>query len=738
VLTHKAPAQVEVILNRRMKKQRPWTPLSAQYARWAALAGALVALAAAAVFAWREWRSWRVARTLPAPVPPVVEQRSLEFSFSSVEGQQTIFTITARQATQFARKPESLLEDVRILVYGRRGNRHDEIRAEACRYDAAAHVFACGGTVAFTLSGLPGTLPALRIHTRNVTFARDSGVAFTDAPVEFAFADGHGRAQGVRYRSRTGDVELERAVEMEWIRAGRRAHVRAAALDYFGETRLLELRGPVRMQQGERQLTAGELQLHLDRALRPLDLTAQGEPVLVQEGPQPARLTATLARVEFDDAGRAAKVFASGGVRATMQAQGRTRIEADAAVLLLPVGAHARATAELEGNATWVYAAAGQSAQLAGPLLRLQLDANAEGHWAPVWAESPARSRLDWQQTDQALRVEADHLQAWFDPPGVLAHLQAVGSVRTTGKQAGQEPVLTEAAQLEAHFASGTWSSLDESGHVRILQGQREFRAARAVWEHASDTVRLSGGVLLQEPGEQLRAADVVWRRSAAQIQARGSVETISYRAETTTTDQPLHVTSNALDADTLRGEARFSGRARLWQDVAVLSADQIVLRRASRQVQAVGHVEAIFPQVARPEQPAELWQVTAPALLFSWPEQRAWLDGPVVAQTQAMRIQAGRAELQFVQRSGRMVLAQGLATAGIRIAQGGRTAEAERGSYDAARGEIVLTGGEPRVRDTSGNTLQGSRLTLFLGNDTILLESREGTRTVARHPISQ
>jgi len=728
-----------------MEEHPAWNRQLSRYARWAGLAGAVIAVAVAALFAWRQWQSWRVARTLPAPVPPVVEQRSLEFSFSSVEGQQTVFTITAREATQFANKPESLLEDVRIAVYGRRGDRNDEIRAESCRYDAASHVFTCGGTVEFTLSGLPGTLPgyqslpALHVRTRNVTFSRDSGEAFTDAPVEFAFSGGRGRAQGVRYRSRTGDVELERDVEIELMRAGKKTRVQAASLEYFGETGLLELHGPVRVQQGERLLAAGEMQLHLDRAFQPLDLTAQGAPVLEQGAPQPARLTAALVRVEFDNAGRAEKAFASGNVRGMLEGETRAGIEAGSAVLQLPEGGHALATAEFDGRAKFTYAAAERSAQLAGPVLRVRLRADAAGHWQPVWAEGPARSRLDWQQARQTLNLEADHLQAWFDTTGVLSRLQAAGAVQVSGKEVGQEPVVTQAAHLQAEFTSGTWSTVEETGNVRIRQGQREARAERARWERAGDTVKLMGNVSMQEPDGQLRAAEVTWHRRTEQIQARGSVQTVSYRTEpAATADQPLHITAETLDADTARGEARYAGHARLWQGDMVLSADQIVLRRAPRQVQAAGHVEAVFPQAARNGQRAELWQVTAETLLYRQPEQRAWLTGPIVARTQEMSLQAGRAELRFVQQSGRKVLAQGLATGGIRIVQGGRTAEAGQGTYDAARGEIVLSGGKPLIRDAFGNTLQGARLTFFLGNDTILLESREGFRTVARHPVSQ
>jgi len=44
--------------------------------------------------------------------------------------------------------------------------------------------------------------------------------------------------------------------------------------------------------------------------------------------------------------------------------------------------------------------------------------------------------------------------------------------------------------------------------------------------------------------------------------------------------------------------------------------------------------------------------------------------------------------------------------------------------------------GGHPSLHDTSGNLVRGDQLTFFVADDTILVESSKGSRTLTRHPV--
>ena len=79
-------------------------------------------------------------------------------------------------------------------------------------------------------------------------------------------------------------------------------------------------------------------------------------------------------------------------------------------------------------------------------------------------------------------------------------------------------------------------------------------------------------------------------------------------------------------------------------------------------------------------------------------------------------------------------VLAQG----DVVVRQGDRRGVAQQGEYTAADGKFVLSGGQPTVSDSSSNTATGRSLTFFVANDTILIDSQEGSRTLTKHRVEK
>ena len=55
-----------------------------------------------------------------------------------------------------------------------------------------------------------------------------------------------------------------------------------------------------------------------------------------------------------------------------------------------------------------------------------------------------------------------------------------------------------------------------------------------------------------------------------------------------------------------------------------------------------------------------------------------------------------------------------------------------------AADGKFVLSGGQPTLTDASSDTTTGHSLTFFVANDTILIDSQEGSRTLTKHRVEK
>jgi lipopolysaccharide export system protein LptA len=71
-------------------------------------------------------------------------------------------------------------------------------------------------------------------------------------------------------------------------------------------------------------------------------------------------------------------------------------------------------------------------------------------------------------------------------------------------------------------------------------------------------------------------------------------------------------------------------------------------------------------------------------------------------------------------------------------VRQGDRRGKAEQAEYTAADGKFVLSGGNPIITDASSDTTTGHSLTFFVANDTILIDSQEGSRTLTKHRVEK
>jgi lipopolysaccharide assembly outer membrane protein LptD (OstA) len=78
------------------------------------------------------------------------------------------------------------------------------------------------------------------------------------------------------------------------------------------------------------------------------------------------------------------------------------------------------------------------------------------------------------------------------------------------------------------------------------------------------------------------------------------------------------------------------------------------------------------------------------------------------------------------------------LAQGAVIVRQGDRRATAEQALYSAADGKFILSGGQPTIIDASSDTTTGHSLTFFVANDTILIDSQEGSRTLTKHRVEK
>ena len=120
---------------------------AAQYARWSALAALVLALITGGFYVRRQWVAFKEKRQAPPPLTEDKERQSIGLTLSKGEGDRTIFTLQASKSTDFKGQDISLLEDVKVTVFGKTGERHDIIHTQSCRYSKADGAIQCSGNV---------------------------------------------------------------------------------------------------------------------------------------------------------------------------------------------------------------------------------------------------------------------------------------------------------------------------------------------------------------------------------------------------------------------------------------------------------------------------------------------------------------------------------------------------------------------------------------------------------------
>src|SRR5580698_6111558 len=122
-------------------------------------------------------------------------------------------------ATEYKDQNSYLLEDVWVTIYGRDGNRNDNIHTRECGYQPKTGAVRCQGDVQIDIaSANPPAGDAdktIQVTTRDLTFNRETGDASTPEPVAFTFPKGQGHAVGVIYSTQDSLIVLQRDVHLD-------------------------------------------------------------------------------------------------------------------------------------------------------------------------------------------------------------------------------------------------------------------------------------------------------------------------------------------------------------------------------------------------------------------------------------------------------------------------------------------------------------------------------------------
>jgi LPS export ABC transporter protein LptC len=773
-----------------------------RYARWSLAAAGLLALVVAGVYLRNVWIARQAEKKAPPGVPPAVEQRSNEFSFSKVEGQRTVYTVRASRATEFKEGSRNLLEDVAIVVYGKKGDRNDTLRTKACDFISNTGKISCAGEVQINLqaAGAPAAgRNSIQVATSAVTFDRDSGEARTDKPVTFHWPAGQGRALGVTYVSGTGTLRLRQGVELSLYPSSEVApekadstavnilHVAGDSMYFRRDARTVTVDGDVHAQQATRELTAASMSLELGAGFQAKRLVASGHPQLRDLGFEgPIALSADEIASKLRPDGSFESVVAAGTVRGTRNTPvGGEGIEAGRIELDLATANNIPQLLTASGGVMLTSTSAsfkGGTRQVETDGLEIHFSADSPpGQTVVQSINTLAPARVAWTNEavvngkpfPQSTQMAGKQIDLKFDAQGQLQQVTSTGGVIVTRKLGDAPEQITTSRELSAKFdKAGEWATIDQTGDVRFHDDRNSGQADHAHLDHSSNTVTLGGSVVIVDAATRTTAQSATFVQGSDSLRADGHVFTTDLHPSgagiSDLAPVPAHISAERLVADSARGHAVYSGKARIWQGQSVIDGDSIELDSPTHTLQAKGHVQGVFPQAAWTPRPSaaprsSLTQTIKPVssknsgqtthaatqlgharggLLTYWEaESRGRIEQDARVESEQGSIQADQIDLYFSDAGAANAtkqLSRSVATGDVIVRQQDRRGTSNRAEYTASEGKFVLSEGKPTLYSPSGDTTTGRQLTFYFADDRIVVDSADGSKTVTLHQVEK
>lgn len=613
--------------------------------RWAVLvAGVLLMVVLTGYIGYARYRLHKLVADLPGRLGINITQETDHVTYSQTWQGRTVFTLRAAKQVQH-KDGKITLQDVGIILYGRKGDRQDRIHGSEFEYDQKNGIMSAVGDVFIDLAPPNKTdgedeTKLIHLKTSGLIFHQKDQFAETDKPLEFAANGLTGTAVGASYDSTKGVVVFKSQVHLSGLRGkpadgsrGERPMVLTAShaeLDRIGNVAVLEGARMVSAgESGSQEAQAQHAVVHLSQDGTPQRVDANGNVALTGEGR--GKLTSDRLELELNAAGQPKAAHLFGAVRFLNEADDKAESGKanEARVAFDPQGRPVHATmtgaveaALLQGSSSRSLSSDKAELELGGggkaPVVLRGATATAADGAKLRMVDASARKDAKGKVTNGTLttNVRADVLTARF---ATKAGKSQVTGVDGTGRTLVERTLVEVGANSPAYHETGTGDALkvdfrqgakaraemtkaEQRGGVKIVREATSSKKGAATdVEHAegdlamydadADRVTMSGGVKISDAESALFADRVDMNRATGDAAAEGSVR-VSY-LQPGSTGEPVHVIAARAIGHKASGVTQFfaaaGGSARMWQGGSTVEAPVLEFDRTKRVVTAHG-----------------------------------------------------------------------------------------------------------------------------------------------------
>jgi len=604
----------------------------------------------------------------------------------------------------------------------------------------------------------------------------------SDEVVHFRVGQASGSSRGMVYATKDGSLDLEKEVALELPpRKGYAAsppmQLCASHLRYEKPNRLIVLRGPLRVVEGDRNGSADGGKVFLNEVNRVTRVEMGGNVKASEASPErQVELAADRAQGDFDPATRALiQLTAEGNVAGQSRDAGSTSHLRAERVELNLAGAPAKLqSGDASNNVQLVVESSptlgqGMSRRPAVVEKRSLTAAELKFSFRPNGkslkdSETVGGGRLVIESSDAKAGqriITAGQFLMTFSARSDLETLRGLKPTHIIfqpprGAPPGSAAQESTADQLLATFDEATHALQDvtQSGNYTFHDADRNASAEKSVYVAATQDVTLTGHPRLWDAESRARCERLQFDLATDTAEGTGKVQSTHLGSSDQTANGPTPDPTNVL-ADRMVAQRRgqfvhYEGHVRAWRGADVVESSNLDVYRLGRRMSSGGQVLTSHlqpasygaetpPPAGTPRHETRPLTVQADFLEAFDEGSKATYRGHVKLQTGPTTMEGDRMDVYFSRlgTSQDSEVERAIAEGHVVVTQPGRRATAEHGEYSASTGKIVLTGGPPGIRDDQKGFTTGHRLTVFVHDDRLLVEGGDGTPSLSQHRVA-
>ncbi|MDH5406170.1 MAG: hypothetical protein OEX80_06495, partial [Candidatus Aminicenantes bacterium] len=286
--------------------------------------------------------------------------------------------------------------------------------------------------------------------------------------------------------------------------------------------------------------------------------------------------------------------------------------------------------------------------------------------------------------------------------------------------------------------------------NVRYVAGEVQIVCEEGHYNPGEELITLSGSPMITEGQDKVTAEEVTLHLQEDTMVAKGKVVTQFFSQGSkggslggelfawSKGEGPVVFNSSTMVFEKNKGIITFSEGVKAFQGTNIVWADKIIIHQEEGLLKAEGGVKSVLPQKAASEgegeqsSSEELLEITSAAMVYHKPNGPIRYFNGVTANKNELSIKADKLDLILDSKGEELV--EAIAQGGVKVYQGTKGAEGDKGVFDFKEEKLTLTGNEVRFIEEGVVSYTGNILTIFLKNDRMILNARKDERVESIH----